>query len=159
MGDFGGKLANGGERVGLSRPEPWVRTNAVGQWVTNTIDVVSDEVTYGVGGRWGQWAAGGGSSLELMDAHSDHRLAYNWGDSDETHKAPWVTVEHTGVLDNGWANPADALQIMMLDDGECLVDDVEVFAGTNANAIVNSTFETGMSGWMAQGALVQSRVA
>jgi hypothetical protein len=25
--------------------------------------------------------------------------AYNWGDSDETAKAPWTFFEHTGMLD------------------------------------------------------------
>ena len=53
------------------------------------------------GGRWGDWADGGGSSLEVVDPRADKRLADNWADSDETTKAQWVTIEHTGVLDNG----------------------------------------------------------
>ena len=69
--------------------------------MTNHVDIVVDEVTYGTGGRWGRWSDGGGSSLELMDARADKRLAANWADSDETAKAPWATIETTGVLDNG----------------------------------------------------------
>ena len=84
-------------------------TNIGGHAVTNTIHIVVDEVTYGTGGRWGQWAHGGGSSLELMDARSDRRLAPNWADSDETAKSPWMTIEFTGVLDNG-NGAADSLQ-------------------------------------------------
>ena len=39
------------------------------------------------GGRWGQWAHGGGSSLELINPNTNHRLAGNWADSDETRKS------------------------------------------------------------------------
>ena len=35
--------------------------------------------------------------------------------------------------------------------GECLVDDVEVFAAGGGNRISNPGFENGMSGWVAQG--------
>ena len=58
-------------------------------------------MTYGTGGRWGQWADGGGSSLELTDPWANHRLAANWADSDETQKSAWVNIETTGVLDHG----------------------------------------------------------
>src|SRR2546423_7143548 len=84
-------------------PAQVVTTNASGYLKTNTIHVAVDEVTYGAGGRWGKWSGGGGSSLELRDARSDHRLAPNWGSSDESKKSPWMNVEFTGVIDNGWA--------------------------------------------------------
>jgi hypothetical protein len=93
FGDFSGKLSHEGERVALSMPESLYRTS--------TVYVVEDEVTYGVGGRWGAWAKGGGSSLELIDPHSNHRLAANWADSDESQKSSWTSVATTGVLDNG----------------------------------------------------------
>src|SRR5207247_3544476 len=101
VGDFGGKLAHNGERLALARPEPLVGTNSQGAQVTNTIYVVVNEITYGTGGRWGQWSDGGGSGLELRDPHSDNRLAANWADSDETAKAPWTAFSVTGQLDNG----------------------------------------------------------
>jgi len=84
LGNFSGKLSHNGERLALAMPQPLTATknNTV---VTNTIYIVEDEVTWGTGGRWGQWSSGGGSSLELMDPHANHRLAANWGDSDETH--------------------------------------------------------------------------
>src|SRR5262249_54654528 len=88
LGDFGGSLADSGERIALARPDFVVSTDHLGRVVTNTVYVVVDEVTYGTGGNWGHWANGGGSSLELIDPRSNHRLAHNWADSDETSKAP-----------------------------------------------------------------------
>ena len=114
-----------------------------------------DEVTYRDGGRWGQWSDGGGSSLELIDARSDNRLAGNWADSDETAKAPWTTVSVAGVLDNG-TSPADQLQVLLQGPGECLIDNVEVLHPAGANLIANSTFESGATGWTAEGTQEQS---
>ena len=79
LGNYSGKLSHNGERVALAQP--------VSVFGTNTVYVVVDEVTYGSGGRWGQWSGGGGSSLELIDPRSNHRLAANWKDSDETQKS------------------------------------------------------------------------
>ena len=90
--------------------------------------------------------SGGGSSLELIDPHSNHRLAANWADSDETKKSAWVDIENTGVLDNGSNYYAPGIyyaQIGLLDAGECLVDNVEVdYKGSNYAA--NATFESGL---------------
>ncbi len=153
LGNFGGALAHSGERLALAMPEVVVSTNSHNLVETNTHYLVVDEVTYRPGGRWGQWAAGGGSSLELIDPRGNHRLAPNWADSDETAKAGWTSVEYTGVLDNGMDGwPADSLQLMMAEMGECLVDNVEVYASGNpANLAVNSTFESGVTGWFVQG--------
>jgi hypothetical protein len=150
LGDFSGSLGNGGERIVLSKPDDILSTNGLGQVVTNHIHIAVDEVSYGVGGRWGTWAHGGGSSLELIDPHSDRRLAPNWADSDETHKSGWVTIEQTGVLDNG-NGAADSLQIITLGAGEYLVDVVEVIPLGGANLIANPGFDSGLDGWVPQG--------
>ena len=150
VGDFDGALANGGERLALAAPEITVTTNSLNQAVTNMVYFVENEVTYGTGGRWGRWSDGGGSSLELRHARSDSRRAPNWTDSDERAKSEWKTIEFTGLLDNGIANP-DSLQILLLGEGECLVDDVEVFRPGSANVISNPGFETGVTGWFFQG--------
>jgi hypothetical protein len=150
LGDFEGTLGNGGEQIELAMPDEVVDTNAANQVVTNTIHIVVDDVTYGAGGRWGKWAHGGGSSLELIDPHSDHRLAPNWTDSDEIAKSGWTNIEFTGVLDNG-AAAADSLQVILLGPGECLVDNVEVFVSGGPNLIQNPGFESGMTSWVAQG--------
>ena len=158
LGNFGGKLSHNGERVALARPQILIGTNSQGL-TTNTIYVVEDEVTYGTGGRWGQWSSGGGSSLELMDPHANHRLAANWGDSDETYKSSWVNIENTGVLDNGqnYDPSIDYAQIGILDVGECLVDNLEVHSNTSAiNLVANPTFESGVTSWTFQGCQVRS---
>jgi hypothetical protein len=148
-GNYSGKLSHDGARVALSMPQSL--------YGTGTVYVVEDEVTYGSGGRWGQWSSGGGSSLELIDPHSNHRLAANWADSDESQKSVWTQVENTGILDNGANYETSILhaQIGILDVGECLVDDVEAdLDGTNY--IANPTFETGLANWSLQGCCVQS---
>ena len=150
-GNYSGKLSHSGERVALAMPESL--------YGTNTIYVVEDEVTYGTGGRWGQWSGGGGSSLELIDPHSNHRLAANWADSDESRKSVWTNIETTGVLDNGqnYDSSIDYAQIGLLDAGECLVDNIEVdYNGTNY--VSNGTFESGLglSNWSLQGCLTCS---
>jgi hypothetical protein len=81
--------------------------------------VVVDELTYRDGGRWGEWINRGGSSLELIDPRSDNRRSANWTHSDERNKSQWVTIEHTGVLDNG-RGTADELHIFLPGAGECL---------------------------------------
>lgn len=160
VGDFGGTLSGKGERVALARPDPLVVTNSHGVRETNTLDVVEDEVTYSDGGRWGKWAHGGGSSLELVNPNSNHRLAYNWADSDETAKSYWTNLEFTGVLNNGAGyngGPVDFVQVGLLGEGECLVDNVELRPGTSgANYIANPTFESGLNGWTPQGDHIRS---
>jgi regulation of enolase protein 1 (concanavalin A-like superfamily) len=149
FGNYSGKLSHNGERVALSMPQT---LNGA-----STIYVVEDEVTYGTGGRWGQWAGGGGSSLELIDPHANHRLAANWADSDESQKSQWVDIENTGILDLGSNYESSILhaQIGLLDVGECLIDNVEVdFYGTNC--VMNPTFETGLANWSLQGDHVRS---
>jgi len=153
LGNYGGVLSHKGERVALAMPQFY--TTAQGT-VTNLLYVVQDEVSYETGGRWGQWAHGGGSSLELINPNSNHRLAYNWADSDETLKSAWTNLVYTGVLDNGadyTANVIDHVQLGILDVGECLVDNIAVRPGgsTGTNIIVNGTFETGLGGWTLEG--------
>src|SRR6185503_5704271 len=144
--NFSGTLGNGGERIELNFPDDIIVTNALGQLVTDTIHIAVDEVTYGTGGRWGRWSAGGGSSLELRDARSDRRLAPNWADSNESGKSQWINVEATGVMDNGWAD-AYQLHVTLLGAGEALVDNVEVIPAGSTNVIGNGTFENGTNGW------------
>ncbi|HXC98006.1 MAG TPA: lamin tail domain-containing protein [Verrucomicrobiae bacterium] len=146
VGNYSGKLSHNGELLSLAQPET---LNG-----TTTIFVEEDEVTYGTGGRWGQWSGGGGSSLELIDPHSNHRLAANWADSDETSKSVWTNIQTTGVLDNGANYESGILhaQLGLLDVGECLVDNVVVKGASGVNLIPNSTFEGGnLSNWSLQG--------
>ncbi len=51
LGDFSGKLSHNGEHVALTMPVVHDLT---------TINVVVNDLTYGTGGRWGQWSHAGG---------------------------------------------------------------------------------------------------
>jgi hypothetical protein len=152
-GNFSGKLSGKGERIALTKPDTITTTNG-SVITTNLIHIPVDEVMYGTGGQWPEWTDGGGSSLELIDPHSNHRLASNWGASDETHKAPWAFFSTTGTIDNG-SVAADQLQVLLQGAGECLIDNVQVISN-GVNLIANSTFETDASGWTAQGTESQS---
>ncbi len=137
VGDYEGSLANTGERITLVQAD----------------GVIVDQVTYGVGGRWGQWAHGGGSSLERIDPRGDPNLADNWADSDETTKAPWTTVEFTGQLSSFGLDSLGlrSLYVVSLGSGECLLDNVEVFNEGGPNLVTNGTFQAGLGGWFGQG--------
>jgi len=157
-GNFKGSLRNKGDRVALAMPDINITTNGMGEVKTNTVYVVVDEVTYRSGGNWPKWANEGGSSLELIDPRSNHRLAHNWADSDETQKAPWSTVEATGNMDNGSDAPNWA-EILPLNDGEWLVDNYEVIHSTgttNYLSTANSTFENGLGDWHLRGTCIRS---
>lgn len=146
-----GGLSSSGERVRLRRPVFIPKDN--GETETNYITV--DEVTYVGGGRWGTWCNRGGSSLELRDPRANHRCPDNWADSDETAKAEWVTVEATGRVEAGQIyhnEPINDLQVILLGEGECLLDDVAVFVAPDGpNSVVNPGFENGLGGWVFQG--------
>lgn len=161
VGNFGGSLANSGERLALAMPDSSLQINTQTMVVTtNYFYVVVDEVTYGDGGRWGQWSDGGGSSLELADAHSDNRLGPNWADSDETAKSQWTTIEHTGVLDLGHPSitSIDQMHLFLLGAGEALVDDVETIS-SGLNRVANPGFESDTNGWIFRGTHRPSRLA
>ncbi|HTD65517.1 MAG TPA: lamin tail domain-containing protein [Candidatus Limnocylindria bacterium] len=159
FGDFAGTLANSGERIALSMPDDNIVTNLDGTLATNRFYIVKDEVTYGKGGGglWGDWSDGGGSSLELIDTHSDNRLFSNWTDSDETSKSAWTTIGITNAtLDHapGSDSKNNSFQMYLLDVGECFVDSVNVsISGINggANLVPNSDFESGLTSWNFQG--------
>ena len=157
VGNFSGKLSHNGEYLALTMPAEHKTTNGMGWSITNIINIVVNDLTYGVGGRWGEWLGGGGSSLELTDPNSNNRLAANWADSDDTLKSVWTNIEYTGVLDNGanYHSWIDYAQIGLLDVGECLVDDIEVNL-TGTNYVSNGTFESGTNGWIFEGDMSRS---
>lgn len=162
IGNFNGSLANSGERIVLSRPEILLSTNnnAV---ATNIVHVTVDTVEYDTGGRWPHWADGGGSSLELIDANSDNEEPSNWADSDESGKSQWVTIERRGLLNLGSTNftatnPTRNLHAILMEEGEALLDNVQVFRDGGPNLVTNPGFETGDRDWLAGGTHESSTV-
>jgi hypothetical protein len=152
-GNYSGALKDSGDRLVLEMPSVTLKTNGPAVVTTHIAYIIVNEVSYLDGGRWGRWSDGGGSSLELVDPRSDNRFAGHWADSDEGGQttAYWTTIEHTGVLDLGMPNwPAANLQILLLGEGECLIDNVEVISG-GKNLVANGTFEAGAKGWLFEG--------
>jgi len=141
-GNYSGTLSNRGERLLLTMPKDVLADGKPGS--LKSVRVPVDEVTYGDGGTWGEWSDAGGSSLELRDSHSDNRQASNWADSDESNKSEWVKISGEGSPDKtrGHLFLPNYLQMFLLDKGECLVDDVQVYnAITDAKRVQNPGFE------------------
>lgn len=158
LGNFDGQLADRGDRLVLAMPDINLETNGT-IIITNVFYITVDEVTYHDGGRWGQWSDGGGSSLELIDARTDNRLAANWADSDESQKASWALVERTGPLQLGMTagnGTPNRFEMFLQGPGECLVDDVECRLNGGGNLISNPGFESGTTGWAFQGTHARS---
>ena len=135
IGDFRGLLADGGETLRLA----------------DRHDNVMDEVKYCDGGRWPQWADGMGSSLELIDPTQDNGVPAAWAASDESAASSWVNVAYTGACRT--VPRESELHFLLLDAGECRIDNVVVrAAGSADNLALNGDFETSdMSRWRVTG--------
>ena len=60
----------------------------------------ADEVRYFDGGRWPEYADGGGSSLELRDPWADNAQAEAWAASDESGRSGWSNYTYRAVAQN-----------------------------------------------------------
>ena len=153
VGGFNKSIPNGG-RLALAGSDLFTFTNAVGDLQTQVLHPVVSEVTFVSGGRWGKYANGGGSSLELIDSHADLLRPSSWADSDETAKAPWTQFSSTNFLDNansGGNVLMNRLYVLMQGLGECLVDDISVSRLGGTNLLTNGGFESGATGWLLSG--------
>ena len=132
LGPFGGSLSGRGETITLR----------------DANDNVANQVTYSDGGRWSQWADGGGSSLELIDPHGDNTKGEAWDGSDESSRSTWqnVSISGTAAL-NPANNPTTWNEFLfgLLNAGEFLIDDISVKNVTlgNVELIQNGTFGGG----------------
>ena len=159
VGNFSGSLRNSGERIVLDKPDEVTSLDEFDEEQTDIIHIIVSEVSYADGGQWGRWADGGGSSLELIDPDADILRGASWRDSDETEKAEWSLVEYTGRLDNGNGNYGiNRLFLGLFNDGECMIDEVELMEGGGANMVSNGGFESNMSGWTFSGNHADSTV-
>lgn len=148
FGPYGGTLANGGERIVFCAAD---YDNVLGQG-TVRLQVPISDVTYGDGGKWGNWSDGLGSSLELIDPDGDVHHPSNWADSNDTGESLWTAIEYNGPLGESLGSPInDSIIIMSQGTGEFLVDEVEVRVDNGPNLVANGGFESGLSGWTLQG--------
>jgi hypothetical protein len=125
----------------------------------------ADEVRYFDGGRWPEYADGGGASLELRDAHTDNAKPEAWAASDESAKASWQTLTWRGIAAPGQTGEPilwHELALCLLDGaGEVLLDDVSVIetpATTPKQLIDNGGFNAGAAHWRFLGTHRRSRV-
>jgi len=122
----------------------------------------ANQVRYFDSGRWPEFAAGGGSSLELRDPNADNSKAEAWAASDESGKSSWNNYSYKITAQNlvGPVQWNDFI-LGLLSSGECLVDDVSVIESpttTPVEFISNGNFENGLAGWRVTGTHNYSRV-
>ncbi len=115
----------------------------------------ADEVRYFDGGRWPEYADGGGSSLELRDPWADNAKAEAWAASDESSRSGWSNYTYRGVAQN-ILGPTQWNEFVLglLDTGECFIDDLHVVESPQTapvELLQNGSFETGLTAWRALG--------
>lgn len=115
---------------------------------------LADEVTYYEGGKWPEFADGGGASLELRNPFADNAHGGAWSASREAAKSQWRSYAYRGIAANlpGANVPSNYSEFSfgLLDAGEVLIDDVSVIEDPDGSAIEfiqNPTFETGLTSW------------
>ncbi len=129
------------------------------------LENVADEVRFYSSGRWPEYAAGGGSSLELRDPNADNSKPEAWAASDESIKSGWQTYSYRMVAQPSLTPNADGqwreFLLGLLSGGECLVDDIQVLQSPTNNPvslIQNGDFESGLAGWRVLGTHGSSKV-
>jgi hypothetical protein len=152
FGPYSGELDDHSERIRLSYPYMDPETDDV-----NMITV--DEVTYYDGGRWPSWADGKGASMELRDPRSNNNAPGAWADSDENSKSAWKQYSFTisGSDSQYTHDQVTVFDLMLLNGGEVLLDDLELVIG-GTNRLSNNGFESGETGWRILGNHVRSFV-
>ncbi len=90
-----------------------------------------DSVRYSDDSPWSSWADGMGASLELIHPSLDNSLATAWGASDDSKDSDWQPVKYVKKLKihptfRGSDNGEREFQVMLLDEGVCLIDDLQV---------------------------------
>ncbi|MFC1781474.1 lamin tail domain-containing protein [Planctomycetota bacterium] len=137
IGDFGGNLSNGGENLVLSDHNG----NPV------------DKVRYYDGGAWPEYADGGGCSLELIEPFANNNRPEAWAASNELARSPWQEYAYRMEAERspvGNDSLYSEFVMGLLDQGEILIDDIEVIEdpdGAAEHLLQNSDFSTDTDKW------------
>lgn len=111
----------------------------------------ANEVSYLAGRPWPEYAAGGGSSLELRDPWADNSKPEAWAASSEARRSGWNTYAYRAIARNALGPTLwKEFVIGLLEAGECLVDDLKVVespSGTPVSLLQNGDFESGLAAW------------
>ncbi len=134
LGDYAGRLANGGEKINLR----------------NKNDVVIESVEYDDLFPWTVAADGYGYSLERIDITADANSPRTWGAAapatQDPTEAVWRFFETVGTP------TTSRLYLYLTGSGRCLIDDVELVpVKGSGNVLSNGGFESGSSGWQKVG--------
>ena len=144
VGNFGGRLSNGGERIRL--------VDAEGNQ--------ADDVRYRFQGDWPYLARGLGSSLELVHPSMDNTCSSAWRSSDEGQKGSFksysVVRRYQNLKTLGSATDYFELHFSLVGDGYIEVQNVALrLNGTGPNLVLNGSVESSTDdssvGWVAQG--------
>lgn len=138
IGNFSGRLSNQDELIQLldARQNP------------------ADQVHYFEGGRWAEYADGGGSTLELRDPFADNRQPESWEASDETVRSSWQYYSYTATTSQPLNSGPNTFIMGLLDSGEMLLDDLSVIerpSTSNTERISNGSFQSDTVGWVPSG--------
>ena len=125
LGPYAGSLSNNGETITLSNAE----------------DSVIDSVAYADRYPWPDEADGWGSSIELVDARLDNAMPTAWAASDARAASEWQDVTYRAGVYLFPGMSADTFQFLLLDAGECLIDDVQVKT-PSGKLVLNEDFST-----------------
>ncbi|MFT7643359.1 MAG: hypothetical protein ACI9G1_005124, partial [Pirellulaceae bacterium] len=118
---------------------------------------LADEVEYFDSGRWGNFADGGGASLELRDARADNSSPEAWSESQES--GVWQTYTYRGTMaSDGSTTRYNEFVLGLLDSGSVLLDDILVIEDPDGAAVPllqNGDFEASVLGGPAAGWRIQ----
>ena len=132
-GSFSGSLSDSDERILLR----------------DSVGNPADEVHYYEGGRWPEFADGGGVTLELRDPWADNASPEAWAASDSGDRTEWRTYTYRGVTQSSKVGPDgqwEEFVLGLLDNGEVLLDDISVVENpstTPRQLIQNGAFSAG----------------
>ena len=162
---FGTTLAAGGylvvakDPIGLSERHPgitilgpFMRSLSRGGETLSLRDAnnnPADSLRYFDGGQWPGRADAGGSTLELRDPEADNALPGAWAASDELARTSWQSYSYRRVAEASAVGPDTQWRDFvfgMLEEGEILIDDIEVVEdpdGTALPFLIDGTFESG----------------
>ena len=137
VGDFNGNLSNGGENLVLSDQH----------------GNPADTVRYYDDGTWPEYADGGGCSLELIEPWANNNRAEVWAASNELGRSSWQNYVYRTVAKSspvGQDSLYSEFVMGLLDQGEILIDDIEVIEdpdGAAGQLLQNGDFSTDTDKW------------
>ena len=154
LGDYAGKLSHNGEYLALTMPDWTAQTNGQGVVTTNLMHIVVNDVTYGTGGRWGQWA---GRRWQQPRADRSQRQPRTWPPTGATatkrRNPPGPTSNGPGC----WTTGRIMIRGLITRRLGCWMwasawwITSRCMPGPGTNLVVNPDFECGLANWRFKG--------